>query len=396
MFVPNYPYIGERVVRLGLYSPATSKRLALAGTEASRREYAGREVRAAAAVGEHLPDLQGWLAPGRSRRRTTRRPSGSGRKKAATFSFRNPKKDATFYLEYDARIDMFTPPQQVTRPHRRSGRSARSRPTSKDKTLRDLPDHRRAVRHGRHGGDCRRRRSDLHARRRAIRASWASGSSTRSSSRSSRPSSSRIQNGPARAASRRSSVVFLDRARRDGRIAAPHEFRSELLTSAVAFALLCDWRHRRRPRSSFLTSGRTLSVKGHRVDGDVDHPDAAQRRGGHLRQVADREDRRATKCRIRSRRRRFRPSRRAGSRFGPDAVPSRPVRRDHRGDVRGARRRSAAGQRADPGRVELPAEGPVAQGGDGADAADAVDGPRSTRSATRSIRRPTSRRASST
>jgi hypothetical protein len=35
-------------------------------------------------------------------------------KKAATISFRNPKKDATFYVEFDARIDKFSPPQQVT------------------------------------------------------------------------------------------------------------------------------------------------------------------------------------------------------------------------------------------------------------------------------------------
>ena len=35
-------------------------------------------------------------------------------KKTATISFRNPKKDATFYLEFDARTDLFTPPQQVT------------------------------------------------------------------------------------------------------------------------------------------------------------------------------------------------------------------------------------------------------------------------------------------
>ena len=35
-------------------------------------------------------------------------------KKAATISFRNPKKDATFYLEFDARTDKFPAPQQVT------------------------------------------------------------------------------------------------------------------------------------------------------------------------------------------------------------------------------------------------------------------------------------------
>ena len=35
-------------------------------------------------------------------------------KKSATISFKNPRKDATFYLQYAARIDKFTPPQQVT------------------------------------------------------------------------------------------------------------------------------------------------------------------------------------------------------------------------------------------------------------------------------------------
>ena len=35
-------------------------------------------------------------------------------KKTATISFRNPKKDLLFYLEWDARPDLFTPPQQVT------------------------------------------------------------------------------------------------------------------------------------------------------------------------------------------------------------------------------------------------------------------------------------------
>jgi hypothetical protein len=35
-------------------------------------------------------------------------------KRSGTISFRNPKKDATFYLEYDARTDLFNPPQQVT------------------------------------------------------------------------------------------------------------------------------------------------------------------------------------------------------------------------------------------------------------------------------------------
>ena len=39
IFVPNYPYIGEAHVRLGLYSPSASQRLPLCATEVSRREY---------------------------------------------------------------------------------------------------------------------------------------------------------------------------------------------------------------------------------------------------------------------------------------------------------------------------------------------------------------------
>jgi len=35
-------------------------------------------------------------------------------KKTATISFKNPKRDSTFYLDFDARTDLFTPPQQVT------------------------------------------------------------------------------------------------------------------------------------------------------------------------------------------------------------------------------------------------------------------------------------------
>ena len=35
-------------------------------------------------------------------------------KKTATLSFRNPKKDSAFYLDYDARPDLFNPPQHVT------------------------------------------------------------------------------------------------------------------------------------------------------------------------------------------------------------------------------------------------------------------------------------------
>ena len=60
-------------------------------------------------------------------------------KKAATISFRNPKKDATFYLEYDARTDLFTPPQQVTLSRSGTRRSTTFPADSKERKLIDFP-----------------------------------------------------------------------------------------------------------------------------------------------------------------------------------------------------------------------------------------------------------------
>ena len=72
--------------------------------------------------------------------------------KRAAISFRNPKKDANFYLEYDARTDLFTPPQQVDHQDRRRrlddlrGRLARTEAA-------DPSRHGRPARDGRHGRD---------------------------------------------------------------------------------------------------------------------------------------------------------------------------------------------------------------------------------------------------
>ena len=110
VFVPNYPYIGEAHVRVGLYS--NDRRLRLSGSEVSRREYAVSKF-------QLLPQSEniflifkdGWHPA----EVAADNPASEWQwtQKVATISFRNPKKDSTFYLEYDARIDLFTPPQQV-------------------------------------------------------------------------------------------------------------------------------------------------------------------------------------------------------------------------------------------------------------------------------------------
>jgi hypothetical protein len=111
VFVPNYPYIGEARVRVGLYQD--EKRLPLAGNDVSRREY---EV----ARFQLLPQSEnifliykdGWHPA----EVAADNPASEWQwtQKAGTISFRNPKKDATLYLEYDARTDLFNPAQQVT------------------------------------------------------------------------------------------------------------------------------------------------------------------------------------------------------------------------------------------------------------------------------------------
>jgi hypothetical protein len=112
VFVPSYPYIGPAVVRLGLYSQQTGRRLPLSATEASRREYVVANF-------QLLPQSEnifliykdGWHPA----EVDAANPASEWQwtQKTSTISFRNPKRDSIFYLEYDARTDLFTPSQQV-------------------------------------------------------------------------------------------------------------------------------------------------------------------------------------------------------------------------------------------------------------------------------------------
>jgi hypothetical protein len=113
VFVPNYPYIGEAVVRLGLYNPSNSKRLTLDAPEVSRKEYVVAKFQLLPqSENIFLIYKEGWHPAEVASDNPTS--EWQWTKKIATISFRNPKKDATLYLEYDARTDLFKPPQQVT------------------------------------------------------------------------------------------------------------------------------------------------------------------------------------------------------------------------------------------------------------------------------------------
>ena len=112
IFVPNYPYVGEAVARLGLYDPPTGRRLVLNAEEASRREYVVAKFQILGSSEKiYLIYKDGWH-PTES---DPKNPQTEWKwtRKAATVSFKNPKRDVRFYLQYDARPDILTPPQQV-------------------------------------------------------------------------------------------------------------------------------------------------------------------------------------------------------------------------------------------------------------------------------------------
>lgn len=113
IFVPNYPYIGEANVRLGLYDPPSGKRLVLTAPEASRREYNVAKIQIQPSSERiFLMYRDGWH-PAEVDAKNPQN-EWTWTKKTATLSFKNPRKDSTLYLQYDARVDMFNPPQQVT------------------------------------------------------------------------------------------------------------------------------------------------------------------------------------------------------------------------------------------------------------------------------------------
>jgi len=111
--VPNYPYIGEARIRLGLYDMQSGKRLPLNAPEASRREYlVGKFQILASSENIFLLYKDGWHPAEVDAKNPQNQWTWT--KKTATISFKNPKRDATLYIEYDARVDLFNPPQQVT------------------------------------------------------------------------------------------------------------------------------------------------------------------------------------------------------------------------------------------------------------------------------------------
>ncbi len=113
LFVPLYPYVGEAAVVVGLYDPATGARVPLSGEAVGLREYRVARLRLQPQTDNiFLAYLEGWHGP----ETAVDNPAVEWQwtKREAVLRFRNPRKNAAFYLHYDGQPAMFDSPQTVT------------------------------------------------------------------------------------------------------------------------------------------------------------------------------------------------------------------------------------------------------------------------------------------
>lgn len=110
--IPMYPYIGESVVAVGLYSATTGARLPLAGDDLGQLAYRGTTVSLEPQPESGFLVYQDGWHDDEFNTITGERWRWTG--ESASLSFRNPRADAMLYLEVDGRSDLFDPPQQLT------------------------------------------------------------------------------------------------------------------------------------------------------------------------------------------------------------------------------------------------------------------------------------------
>ena len=112
VFIPIYPYVGEASIQLGLYSTTSQKRLPLAGEDAGQRAYKVARIQLQPQTENVFTVFkEGWHPAEVAEHNAT--VEWQWTKKAATVTFKNPKKDSVFYFDVDNPGSVFNEPQQV-------------------------------------------------------------------------------------------------------------------------------------------------------------------------------------------------------------------------------------------------------------------------------------------
>ena len=113
VFVPLYPYIGEAAIAVGLYAPGTNERAPLSGETIGQRAYRVARLRLQPQTDNvFLAFLDGWHGPETAA--DNQSVEWQWTRKEGVLRFRNPKRNAVFYLHYDGQPSMFDSPQTVT------------------------------------------------------------------------------------------------------------------------------------------------------------------------------------------------------------------------------------------------------------------------------------------
>ena len=113
VFVPLYPYIGDATIAVGLYAPGTDERAPLAGDTIGQRAYRVARLRLQPQTDNvFLAFLEGWHGPETAA--DNQSIEWQWTRKEGVLRFRNPKRNAVFYLHYDGQPAVFDTPQTVT------------------------------------------------------------------------------------------------------------------------------------------------------------------------------------------------------------------------------------------------------------------------------------------
>ena len=112
MFVPVYPYLGEAAIEMGLHSVSSATRLPLTGEDRGQRSYRVGTL-------QLLPQTENVFVIFKEGWHPTETAESNASvewqwtKKDAILSVRNPKQNATFYLDLDRPGGVFAESQQV-------------------------------------------------------------------------------------------------------------------------------------------------------------------------------------------------------------------------------------------------------------------------------------------
>jgi hypothetical protein len=113
VFIPIFPYVGPTSVHMGLYSTRDGRRFVLAGDTPGQRSYpVGALELVPRPEDAFIIYKDGWHNAEVARDNAA--VEWQWTKRDATLSFRNPRRDATFYLHLDGRPDLTGEPVTVT------------------------------------------------------------------------------------------------------------------------------------------------------------------------------------------------------------------------------------------------------------------------------------------